>query len=198
MKNTYLAMDVGNVLCNVNLNLFTMYLRDPDEFLHKFNELHDIGFTTIRKELEKECYIDTNFLLSQWEKTIVPNKEMIDFIDHLCSKYNIKLALLSNMGLEHLELMHKHLGSLWDNSVKYFSYQVGARKPSYVYYNTFLSMYPEFKGCIYVDDLIQNLEAGEKFGFKSHYLSLEDGKIMADRLSELELAFIKHNFEDKR
>ena len=61
-------------------------------------------------------------------------------------------------------------------SVKHYSCEVGARKPSKLYYHSFLQMHPEFKGAIYVDDNKENLEASKEFGFITIRLDLLDMK----------------------
>ena len=54
------------------------------------------------------------------------------------------------------------------------SYEVGARKPSKLYYQSFLLDHPEYKGCLYVDDLPQNLAVGRYYGFRSFEYNLEE------------------------
>jgi FMN phosphatase YigB (HAD superfamily) len=53
---------------------------------------------------------------------------------------------------------------------------VGARKPSFIYYQSFLQMYPQFKECIYLDDNTENLNSSLKNGLSGRYFNLQDYK----------------------
>jgi len=41
-----------------------------------------------------------------------------------------------------------------------------------LYYQSFLMEYPEFHGCVYVDDVAENLEAGKRYGFRPYHFDL--------------------------
>ena len=73
---------------------------------------------------------------------------------------------------------------LLDRCIKFFSCEVGARKPSYIYYKTFLDMYPEFKNCLYVDDNVDNIMTALKFGFKAKQFCLSEIKKNNDSIEE--------------
>lgn len=182
----YLAVDLGNVMCEVDFNPFLIKLsklynistQDAlDLFLTKTQKPHDLGLINISDELRDYFKIKSDVILTdlmkEWDDAIKPNIYMNNIINNLI-KNNIKVALLSNIGAEHASIMKKVLSSdVYDNSIKFFSYQVGARKPTYLYYKTFLDMYPEFKGCVYLDDRPENIEAGWQFGFNAIEFSLE-------------------------
>lgn len=194
----YIAFDIGNVICNVDftnfLNLLSKYINiTTDEafaFLGRIQRSHDLGISYLKDELvdhfQIRSHVILNELLEAWNKSIKINDEMVKLLNRLLFKgYNI--ALVSNIGFEHAELMRKKIliprlikgeitEYILDNEIKtqisgtiteFFSCDVGARKPSLLYYNTFLSIYPEFKECIYVDDLIENINIGNKFGLRS-------------------------------
>lgn len=196
----YLALDIGNVLCHLRQNHFVDILSsklnittaESIRFLKRFWELHDLGFTRIEDELIDKLGVKSEITLNElteaWNGVIVSSRSTINFINWLRSEHEVKIALLSNMGVEHAQLMKTKLSQrdLFNSSIKHLSCEVGARKPSKIYYQSFLWENPEFKGCVYVDDLIENLKAGEKFGFEPFYFSLQDGEdVCQNRLVEL-------------
>jgi hypothetical protein len=102
------------------------------------------------------------------------------------------VALLSNIGVEHAVMMENTLkhGGFFPDAIKHFSCDVGARKPSMIYYQSFLWQYPEFKGCLYVDDLQENLDSGAKFGFRPFHLDLSKPGV-DDKIREIEKIVIE-------
>lgn len=61
-----------------------------------------------------------------------------------------------------------------------------------IYYQSFLWQYPEFKGCLYVDDLQENLNTGEKFGFKPYKLDLSEPIGIDEKILEIESLIINN------
>jgi hypothetical protein len=213
-KTTYLALDIGQVLCHVDefpfvsgvsetLNVST---GDVERVMRRMWELHDLGHANIRDELAEKLHVKSPILLDKlsvlWDTVVFPNNIVIDFINDMRIKYNIKVALLSNIGIEHAALMKTVLsrGGLYEDSIKHFSCSVGARKPSYLYYQSFLSMHPEFKGCMYIDDRPINIEVGKIFDFKSYCFSLANHypfqtsvQSLEEDLDMIEVSFLETN-----
>lgn len=194
-----MALDIGNVLVKVETDPFlqklseTLNITIPDasRFIRRFQQLHDLGYTTMEDELKDKFSIKSPFIIANlvnaWNMSIVPHLPILTKLNDLRKKYNLEIALLSNIGVEHAAMIDdklKHEGFL-ENTIRHFSCFVGARKPSMLFYQSFLLQYPQFKGCVYVDDLKENLAASEQFGFKTFHLDLNnDG--LNDRLDELE------------
>lgn len=187
----YLALDVGNVLCHVDFDKILKLLSKSlnismNEAIHFFNrtqKLHDLGITNLSDELSDHFSIKSEVLikeiLEEWNRCIVPDQDVLKEIEFLKNKYNIKIAILSNIGFEHLSYIKEIMINkypLFDDCVHFFSCEVGARKPSLLYYQTFLSMYPEFKECVYLDDLDDNIKSGKSFGLNAHKFVLSDFK----------------------
>jgi len=184
----YLALDIGNVLVNVDftgvLNLISktanISINDAEQFLIKTQKFNEIGLTTLSQELEKYFNIKSpiliNNILHEWYKCGKANDLILDEILQWKKEMNLNIALLSNIGIEHAYIMPKLLsyGYFYDYTIKHISCEVGARKPSLIYYQSFLQQFPEFSGCVYVDDISENLEASKKFGFKTFQFSLKD------------------------
>lgn len=183
----YLALDIGNVLCRVSfdplLNKISSYINiSTDEaktFLQRMQKMHDLGLTTIDDELQDKLKIRSESvrkeIIDLWESCVTAEPLMIGKIDKWVDKYDLKIALLSNIGPEHAKAMPQIMkrAEFYNDTIKYFSCEVGVRKPSTLYYQSFLMQYPEFKGCLYIDDLSENLDASRKFGFKTYQFSLE-------------------------
>jgi FMN phosphatase YigB (HAD superfamily) len=182
----YLACDIGNVLCECKfddfLNLLSkslnITLEDAKYFMNRTQKLHDLGYTVMADELRDHFKIKSSViideLLKSWSDSIKPDFRVTAKLKEFQDK-DIKIALLSNIGLEHAALLDRIMPQGFLSScITHFSCFVGARKPSLIYYQSFLSQYPEFKGCHYIDDLEENLEASRKFGFQPIHFKLED------------------------
>lgn len=186
----YVCLDIGNVLCHVDSVSFldklssTLNINIPEasRFLKRFQQLHDIGYTTMEDELKDQFGIKSPItirdLVAHWNASITSNSEIIDMLNDLIDEVGNKpqIALLSNIGIEHATMMEDILSmkGFFEKSIKHFSCFVGARKPSVLYYQSFLWQYPDFKGCLYVDDLQENLDTGARFGFKPYKFDLND------------------------
>lgn len=195
----YIALDIGSVLCNVipepfleNLSeTFNITIAEANRFLKRFQQIHDLGYTTMADELKDTFEVKSPVIITRlvnaWNDSIIPYIPILDRLNHLRIKENLQVALVSNIGLEHATMMEDKLNheGFFPGAIKHFSCHVGARKPSMVYYQSFLIQYPQFKGCLYVDDLQDNLDASKQFGFKTFRLSLEEPDV-SDKVQELE------------
>ncbi len=200
MNKDHICFDIGNVLCNVDFSFFikklsksiNISIEDVNYFLDRTQKLHDLGLTDIRSELSDHLKIKSSpivdDLIVEWNKTVTAHTFMISTLNDLI-KNNIKIALLSNIGTEHAALMRNILTpDIYDNSIKFFSCFLGARKPTHLYYKTFLDMYSNFRGSIYLDDRAENVEAGREFGFKSQHFALDSFGSMSelsDRVAQI-------------
>lgn len=196
----FLAIDIGNVLCTMSPQLFINWLCDQKDindnyfcteakawdFFKTEHRLHDIGFTTIREDLYKKFNM-ANYRIDigveAWNSILKIDQDVMGALLELKRSENLKIAILSNMGEEHTQLMKTLLSPLYDVAIKHFSCEIGARKPSKLYYQSFLWEHPDFKGCLYLDDLLINIEAGKKAGFNAFQFSVLDD----DKLEKLEI-----------
>lgn len=184
MSDKYLCLDIGNVLCNVDeagflktlsykLNVSVFKAR---RFLKRFQQLHDLGFTTMEDELMDQFDVKSPYILEEivesWNDCITPHYPMLRTVADL----GMKVALLSNIGVEHAAKLQEKLShrGLYDGAVKHLSCFVGARKPSSLYFQSFLLQHPEFQGSVYVDDLQANLNGAAPLGFKTFRLSIAE------------------------
>jgi len=196
----YLALDIGNVLVTVHFERFldllsrtaNITIEDAKHFLKKIQKLHDLGLTDISKEIDNNFNIKSPGLIDdlkrEWSRCGLADESVINTILKWNNEMDLKIALLSNIGIEHAQIMPSLLkhGNFYNKTIKHFSCDVGARKPSMIYYQSFLQQFPEFYGCVYVDDLHENLEASKKFGFKTFHFTLEDSSNVYNKLDKLE------------
>lgn len=191
-KTLYLAFDIGNVLVDVDFRGFCEKLGarvnlSTDEVVFRLNtnqKLHDVGLLTMAEILYKEFGIRSSLVIDEVIKDWQSMGKVSLFCDILNTKYcqllkehnynlNIKVALLSNVGTEHAKLVRElHPLGPW-KPIYYLSCEVGVRKPNSLYFHSFLQRYPEFEGCLYIDDLLDNLAAGKKFGFQTQLFELD-------------------------
>ena len=186
MNKKNLCLDIGNVICKINFNPFIDLLskslnitrEDVWYFLNRVQKLHDVGLTRMEDELKDHFKIKSpvivDELMEAWNKTLLPNKEIINIINNYAVENNAQIALLSNIGFEHADWFNHNV--VIQNSIKHFSCFVGARKPSFIYYQSFLQMYPQFEGCTYIDDNRDNLSSAKQIGFSSRYFDLQNHK----------------------
>lgn len=199
----YICLDIGNVLCHVAAQPFieliseefNTTLPEASRFLKRFQQIHDLGYTTMEDELKDKFGAKSPVLLKKlvqaWNDSVRPNDEIITSLNKLREKHDLQVALLSNIGVEHAEMMKEKLsrGGFFPGVIKHFSCFVGARKPSLIFYQSFLMRHPEFKGCLYVDDLQENLDASEEFGFQTYRFSLEEDGF-SEKINEIEKIII--------
>src|ERR1700748_2040124 len=107
----HICFDVGNVLLEVKLENFISELKkyiapehDPLFFLENLQAAQDLGLSTVKRALQTQHSIKNevtvNKLLDAWNNTLILNSMMLNFMDNLRDE-GVKIALLSNMGIEH-------------------------------------------------------------------------------------------------
>jgi len=191
----YLCLDLGNVLVKADFNQFLRHLskalnislEEANDFLSRTQKLHDLGFTRISDELKDHFKIRSPVIIEEllysWNDIIDTANYVIDRIIALQQTHDLKIALLSNIGFDHvskLDTIFKFASpassyrQFYQDAIKHFSCLVGARKPSLMYYQSFLAMHPEFIGATYIDDLQENLNASQQFGFRTYRFAIDE------------------------
>lgn len=183
----YVALDIGNVLFHCDFNPFlktlskslNITLEDAQYFLGRTQKLHDLGYTVMADELRDHFHLKSPVIIEEilvsWNSSVDPDLDILNELDDYSNNDNLQIALLSNIGLEHAaqveSLFKEH--NILQKCIKHFSCFVGARKPSSLFYQSFLMEHPEYLGCLYIDDVQENLDTGKRFGFNSKKFSLE-------------------------
>lgn len=208
---TFIALDVGNVLAYVDFKPFIDRLsstlnisrQEADRFIFNTQKRQDLGIGEMMSEL-RDLGVKSEplaqSLARDWIDAISPADWLLEEVNAWRLEHDVSIALLSNVGIEHAIKMSQILVGLFQDSIKHLSFQVGARKPTFLYYQSFLSMHPEFQGCVFIDDRPENLEAGRLFGFRPVHFALDDftkdnydeGKFRS-KMSEIERAFTGQN-----
>lgn len=192
MQIDKIAFDVGNVLVNLNFDPFFKVYRelgldredDPMDFLNGLHGQQDVGLTTISRAAKERFALPKRQawqLEEAWLEIIQPNFEMLSLVQDMHGM-GFEIALLSNMGWEHADMIRRKFPSVFDRCLLHLSCEVGARKPSKLFYQSFLWDYPRFAGCPYIDDLDKNLKVGKSYGFIPIRFALDDSSFTLEKL----------------
>ncbi len=209
----HVAFDIGNVLVDFDVYKFTRKLSEVTGisdhaayfFIDHLQRQQDIGITSVSHGLEykfdKLTSAQLDELLFTWNDTITPNEMMLNFLEKLKGE-GVKVAFLSNMGPEHLIHLRSTLPQMFDGVAQHISCEVGARKPSKLFFQSFCLDHdefcisedgrkPNFNGCVYIDDLEENLKVGKKYGFKVYNLKLDELSKLSQSKQKIELDRLK-------
>lgn len=159
------AFDIGNVLVDVNFDPFVDYLKtyieEPLFWLDTIHALHDVGHISMKQAFasKKELKEHVPDLLEAWSQVVVPKEDMVNFALELQKSKKNKFALWSNMGIEHYTYLknHRKMNKIFSKFINHLSFQVGARKPTKLFYQSFNYQYPYFTDILFIDDLEANL-----------------------------------------
>jgi FMN phosphatase YigB (HAD superfamily) len=116
-----------------------------------------------------------NEIEAAWNDSLRENDIMMNFVSTLKSE-GVKIALLSNIGLDHAKFIRSNCSEVFNRCIQHFSFEVGAAKPQMLYYQSFLLNNEDFAGCVYLDDRKENIVAGAKQKFDAIHFDLDDLK----------------------
>lgn len=202
-----IAFDLGNVLVKIDNSVFGYTYhsicnttQDYEIFLNAIQSLQDTGLLTIKQALRNK-FGDSVLpfekrLAKAWNGIIRPHTKMIKFVDSLKDQ-GIDVAILSNIGHTHAALMRAKYPEIFDGCKLHLSCEQGIRKPTKLYFQTFLWENPGFKGCPYVDDLPENLAMGAQCGLKPHNFNLDSFDTMSKSEQDAEIDKIKRMVFDR-
>lgn len=209
----HVAFDIGNVLYRfdklkfvnklveiVNKFVYDINTCDAYLFLERLQPLQDIGVTTLHQELRYKFPFlsteDLELLIDAWNETLTPNEMMLNLLDNLKSD-GVKIALLSNMGAEHIRYLRREYPTVLDNTIQHISCEVGAKKPHKLFFQSFCLDNDDFSNCVYVDDLEENLKAGKKYSFKIYHFELDQVLKLSQSKQKIELDRLKKMIYEK-
>jgi len=195
----HIAFDLGNVLLDLDWAPFYHVLDELNishEEMNSFMKFHNrsdfCGLITLKQAFEESFdQTEVDLLIEGWNAIIRPHDQMVNFVKQL--KYEgVKVAFLSNMGFDHLNLLRKDFPDFMNLAdVQHMSCEVGAAKPSIIYYQSFLLEHEDFAGCLYLDDLYENVIMGSKVKFESMQFDLNNFKNKPPSLLKKELTKIQ-------
>lgn len=169
------AFDIGNVLCHIDFESYLNFLvtyniasskTDAFEFMRSLQNQIDLGWFDF-----KQCFyrydnkLDKHIiqkLYDEWLLLAQPSIPMIDFIDKLINRYGYEVALLSNIGLDHSCVLNEKC-PIFKKCIKHFSCDIGARKPSKLFYQSFIFQYNWSNDVLFFDDREENLKAAKGY-----------------------------------
>jgi FMN phosphatase YigB (HAD superfamily) len=180
-----IALDIGGVLFHFNMNPILDILSEKDivdrvrglELLFGIQKSQDLGICDIRQNLYKfnHCLSnnDLDDILDAWMTTITPSEPMIDVVEELVHK-GWEVALLSNIGIDHARLVREKI-PIFKQCIQHFSCEVGARKPTQLFFQSFMLRYSWGRNVKYFDDCQENILSGSEY-YKGILFNLEDYK----------------------
>jgi len=202
-----ICFDLGNVIIECDVDKFYDQMKNffSEE---KYKQLiamrdiiqtqHDLGIVTYRNffehfdmSLSKE---KVNQILELWNQTVKPNDKMVEFVLDF-KKKNGNVAYLSNIGYEHSQYLLKACPELFKEALLHFSCEVGARKPTKLYFQSFLKERPtkhydtgSSHRHLLIDDREDNCEMAKRLGFATFQFSLKDelnNKLKIDQMKKI-------------
>jgi FMN phosphatase YigB (HAD superfamily) len=193
---SYICLDIGNVLLDCDFSGFFTTMQNRNvaqphvwEFMERVQPHQDVGHVSLEREMKIHFDMhDVSEHMDSWRDCLKRNEMSLGQLTVMLDA-GVNVALLSNMGAEHHALLSHLFGGLYERCTQFISCEVGARKPSKIYYQSFLTAHPDFRGCVYVDDRMENLGAGNKMGFNSQHL---DTSKMSPETLGMRWAEIKH------
>lgn len=170
-----IAFDIGNVLFHFDLTPLLDLLIGLDivknnaqayDFMGgSFQHSQEIGLYDIRQSFyqlnQSLRYKILDDIHDRWMQTFSPSLPMMDIVEELIGK-NYKVALLSNIGPDHAKYVRENC-VIFDKCIQHFSCDVGARKPTRLYFQSFLIQYGWPNTSLYFDDRAENIAMGNEF-----------------------------------
>lgn len=177
------ALDIGNVICQVYLDRFynamiqhklVEQMKEAEAFVDGIQGPQDVGLYTVTQAIRRfypsVTLAQLDYLHDAWMSTIEISKPAAKMIESLIDE-GFTVALLSNMGRDHMNYITKQ--SFADDCIQWFSCKVGARKPTALYYQSFLLQY-DWKNVPFFDDRLENVEAAVDMGLNGKLFSILD------------------------
>lgn len=176
----YIAFDLGNVLLDVE-NMSDVFEAKEVNLININERLDFTGLIDIRDIFSSNLdrfQFGSRFelvdIINYWNSLIKPNSIMVEFIKKL-KEMNISIAYLSNIGRCHLEYLTANYSEFMDLAdVKFMSCNVGAAKPSLIYFQSFLTKYNKYRWCYYFDDRKENVDMANNCGLNAELFNLEE------------------------
>lgn len=197
-----IIFDFGNVFVDLDMDATIRTLRD-----HGFSEIpqamYELAYqyekgliptsVFLAAALENFPGLSEKRLVQAWNAILLgfPSHRM-EFLEDLAASRKHRLFLLSNSNALHIQDLTKRWGkSFMDRFFTcfqnvYFSHHMGMRKPEPVIYQTLMDRENILAGeTIFVDDLLENIQAAAKLGLETWHLQvgLEDIVEIQSRLT---------------
>jgi FMN phosphatase YigB (HAD superfamily) len=195
------AFDLGNVIVGVTWEPFIQEwnrqgLQEKEDvtvFFHELQGLQDVGLTTINSSIKDRFGINGERLIRlrrAWDEALLPSDKMTSFMNEYKEK-GYTVAILSNMGKEHSAVMHERFPEIFRDAILHLSFEVGARKPTKLYFQSFMIDHPEFKGAAFIDDRVENVTMADQYGLRGCSFDLSKFEKLRDIFQEHDLETLR-------
>ena len=178
----YFLFDIGHVLVDFDYQIFLDAIAQATEkpcesLLGRDLEMHYAVETGDINDAQWVEYLNQSMgvpwtleeLTQLWSRIFTKQKEgRLLFED--AKRSNVPVYLLSNIAKHHIDAIETNWPGIFDNiSGKFFSYQIGVRKPHPdIYRHALNELGVEGSQCFFIDDLPENIEAARSFGINAH------------------------------
>ncbi len=178
----YFLFDIGHVLVDFDYQVFldavTRDSGQPYGFLQGRDlEMHDAVETGAISDAEWVDYLNRSMglpwtledLTKLWA-TIFTSHEAGQALFLEAQEQGVPVYLLSNIAQHHVDAIEQNWPGIFEGvSGRFFSYQIGVRKPHpYIYRYALDKLEADGSQCFFIDDLPDNVEAARSFGINAH------------------------------
>lgn len=194
------CFDLGNVIVRVDFTDFYKFIVEQDivkdydtahEFLCGIQYPQDLGLYNIRQGFYRFYPHISKHTLHElhdiWESVIQPSDTMLGLLDDLLVQ-GYEISLLSNIGFDHATVLRSACKVL-SKCHQHFSCEVGARKPTKLFYQSFY-LEKGWSGVTFFDDMEENIKGasgyleGVVFNLKNFNTDEEAAKFVRDHLEK--------------
>src|SRR5690606_25313186 len=167
-------------------------VEDCTAYIEYILGMADIGLFTIKQAFENLLVFRDKKpellegMLDLWSKIIIEVPEMTDLIKRLKDKHKIRIALLSNISYEHSLIFRNKFDPIFNSCITHFSCNIGAKKPSKIYFQSFLYDNIGFRGSLFFDDVESNVIEAQNQGFKAIQFRLDEFTSFENAANDLE------------
>jgi FMN phosphatase YigB (HAD superfamily) len=170
-----IAFDIGNVLFRFDLSpLLDLLIRlgvvdntiAAYEFMGgSFQHSQEVGLIDIKQSFyqlnPKLSYNNLEEIYDRWMETFEPSLPMMEIVEELIAN-NHSVALLSNIGPDHAKCVRDKC-KIFDKCIQHFSCDVGARKPTKLFFQSFFIQNGWGRDTLYFDDMEANIAMGSNY-----------------------------------
>ena len=198
-KITTIVFDIGGVLLDIHPEKTYQYISDSTDInvdiiknrfpwdvhneYEKGNLTNKEWFFAFRESLPQPCCLKETDFWKAWSLLLGKEKKTVDLLSVLSQSHST--WLLSNTNPKHIqdEIEKKYLfPSLVDGAI--YSFNTRCRKPDRQIYDCLLeSSQVDPEECIFIDDLMENVEAARLFGI--HAIHYSNYNLLSKELKDL-------------
>ena len=194
----YFLFDIGHVLVDFDYQIFLDALSEAtgkpcEPLTGRDLEMHYAVETGEISDAQWVDYLNQSMgvpwtleeLTQLWSRIFTKQKEgRLLFED--AKRSNVPVYLLSNIAKHHVDAIENNWPGIFEEiNGKFFSYQIGVRKPHPdIYRHALNELGVEGNQCFFVDDLPDNIEAARSLGMNAHQFIPENYAVIRNSSRE--------------